>query len=89
VAREILCDARHSPVWSAKSLPSRFGAGIWWQQEPSCFLSVTWCGETFYVWGVQCVKVLILLSALFLPSVAPAPQEGVWVMELMLSASAP
>jgi hypothetical protein len=41
-------------------LPSRFGAGV-------CFLSVTWRGEAF-----QGVDVLILLAALFLPSVAPA-----------------
>jgi hypothetical protein len=44
-------------------------------QEPSCFLSVTWCGEALYRLGVQGVEVLILLGALFLPSVAPASQQ--------------
>jgi hypothetical protein len=45
-------------------------------QEPSCFLSVTWCGEAFHGVGVQGVEVLILPCALFLPSVAPASQRG-------------
>jgi uncharacterized membrane protein YqaE (UPF0057 family) len=39
--------------------------------------------------GVQDVKVLILLAALFLPNVAPASQRGFGVSELMLSASMP
>jgi hypothetical protein len=34
-------------------------------QEPSCFLSVMWCGEALYRLGVQGVEVLILLGALF------------------------
>jgi hypothetical protein len=38
--------------------------------EPSCFLSVTWWGEALYGLGVQGVDVLVLLGALFLPSVA-------------------
>jgi hypothetical protein len=38
---------------------------------------------------VHSVRVLVLLDALFLPSVAPASQQGFRVMELMLSASAP
>jgi hypothetical protein len=33
--------------------------------EPSCFLSVTWCGEALYGLGVQDVKVLILLGSFF------------------------
>jgi hypothetical protein len=45
-------------------------------QQPSCFLSVTWHGETFH--GVQGVEVLILLAALFPPFVAPVSQ---WVLE--------
>jgi hypothetical protein len=45
-------------------------------QQLSCFLSVTWHGEAFYGLGVQGVEVLILLGALFLPSVAPAPQHS-------------
>jgi hypothetical protein len=39
--------------------------------------------------GVQGVKFLILLGALFLPSVAPASQQGFGVTELTLSASVP
>jgi hypothetical protein len=50
--------------------------------EFSCFLSVIRHGE------VQGVEVLILLGALFLPSVAPASQQDFWFTELMLSASA-
>jgi hypothetical protein len=65
VAGWILCDIWHSPVRSAECLPSRFGVGIWWWWQPSCFLSVSWHRETFYGLGVQGVKVLILLSALF------------------------
>jgi hypothetical protein len=41
------------------------------------------------VLGVHGVEVLILLDALFLPSVAPASQQGFGIMELMLSASVP
>jgi hypothetical protein len=44
-------------------------------QEPSCFLSVTWHGESFCRLIVQGIKVLILLAALFLPSVASASQQ--------------
>jgi hypothetical protein len=51
-------------------------SGGWWQQLPTCFLSVMWHGEAFYGLGVQGVKVLILLCASFLPSVAPACQQG-------------
>jgi hypothetical protein len=43
--------------------------------EPSCFLSVTWCGEAFHRLGVQDVELLILLGALFPPSVAPVSQQ--------------
>jgi hypothetical protein len=73
----------------AEYLPSRFGAGVWWQQEPSCFLSVMWHGEAFHGLGVQGVKVLILLAALFPPSVTPVSQRGFGVSELMLFASVP
>jgi hypothetical protein len=74
VAGGILHDTWHSLLLSAKFLPSRFGAGIWQWQEPSC--SVTWCGEAFHGLGVQGVEVLILLGALSPPSVAPASQQG-------------
>jgi hypothetical protein len=43
--------------------------------EPSCFLSVTWHVEAFHELGVQGVKVLILLGALFPLSVAPVSQQ--------------
>jgi hypothetical protein len=75
--------------WSGKCLPNRFGTAVWWRWKPSCFLSVTWCGEAFQGLGVQSVEVLILLAALFLPSVAPACQQGFGVMELTRSVSAP
>jgi hypothetical protein len=68
----------HKQVW-----------GQQWQWQPTCFLSVTWCEEAFYRLGVQGVEVLILLGALFPPSVAPVSQQGFGVMELMLSGSAP
>jgi hypothetical protein len=55
-------------------------------QEPSCFLSVTWYGEAFHRLGF---RVLHLLGALFLPSVAPASQQYFWFMEFMPSASVP
>jgi hypothetical protein len=44
-------------------------------QEPSCFLSVTWHGDAYHELGFQGIEVLILLVALFLPSVAPASQQ--------------
>jgi hypothetical protein len=44
-------------------------------RELSCFLSVMWCGEALYGVGVQGVEVLILLGALFPPSVALASQQ--------------
>jgi hypothetical protein len=74
VAGRIPHDAWCSTVWSAKCLQGRFGASIWWWSELSCFLSVMWYGETFHRLGVQGVEVLILLGALYLPSVAPASQ---------------
>jgi hypothetical protein len=41
-----------------------------------------------YGLGVQGVKVLILLGALFLPSVAPPSQQDLCFMKFMLFASA-
>jgi hypothetical protein len=43
--------------------------------EPSCFLSITCCGEALYGLGVQGVGVLFLLGVFFLPSVAPESQQ--------------
>jgi hypothetical protein len=48
-----------------------------------------WLGEAFCGSRDQDVEVLILLAALFLPSVAPVSQQGFGVSELMLSASVP
>jgi hypothetical protein len=49
----------HRQVWS-----------WWWQLrqwwQPSCFFIVTCCGEAFHGLGVQGVKGLILVGALFL-----------------------
>jgi hypothetical protein len=87
VAGGILCDAWRSPVWSAECLQSRFGASVWQWWEPSCFLGVMWCGEAFHRLAVQSVEVLILLGALFLPSVASASQQCFWFTEVTLSAS--
>jgi hypothetical protein len=58
-----------------------------WQRQPTCFPSVTWCGEAFFRLGVQSIEVLILFGALFPPSVAPVSQQDFWFMELTLSAS--
>jgi hypothetical protein len=91
IAGRILPDNWHSPVWSAECLhlPSRFGVCGWQWQQPSCFFSATWYAETFYGLGFHDAKVLILLSALFPPSVAPVSQQGFWFMELMQSSSVP
>jgi hypothetical protein len=43
--------------------------------EPSCFLTVMWCGEALYGLGVWCVGILILLGVFFLPRVAPGSQQ--------------
>jgi hypothetical protein len=51
------------------------------------FLSVMWYGEAFLRLGVQAVKGLILVGALFLPSVAPTSQGDFEVTEIRLSAS--
>jgi hypothetical protein len=60
-----------------------------WQWRPSSFLSVTCCKDVFHGLGIQGVKSLILVGALFLPSVAPTSQEGFGVLEFKLSASIP
>jgi hypothetical protein len=53
-------------VWTPQRLV------VW---EPSCFLSVMWCGDALYGLGVQGAGVLILFGGLFPPSVAPASQQ--------------
>jgi hypothetical protein len=57
--------------------------------EPSSFLSVMCCGEAFHRLGVQDVEDLIMIGALFTPSVTPTSQGGFGVTELRLSASIP
>jgi hypothetical protein len=55
VAVGILCDAWCSPVWSGECLPCRFGAGVSWLQQHSCFLSVTWhCRRILWARGSGC-----------------------------------
>jgi hypothetical protein len=76
VAGGILCDAWHSPLWSAECLPSRFGTGNWLQWQPTCFLSVMWLGVAFHGIRVQGVIVLNFLGPLFPPSVAPVSQQS-------------
>jgi hypothetical protein len=56
--------------------------------EPSCFLSVTWHGETLYGLGVQGVRILILLGGFFSAKWAPVSPQNFWFTELTLSASA-
>jgi hypothetical protein len=65
VAHLLVCQMSHKQVWNQCLVA----------QESSCFLSVMWCGEALYGLRVQGVEVLILLGALFLPSVAPASQQ--------------
>jgi hypothetical protein len=82
----ILCVTYLLTCWSAGCLQEglELASG---GTEPSCFLSVTWCGEALYGLGVQGVKFFILLGAFILPTVAPATQQNFWFMELLLSAS--
>jgi hypothetical protein len=70
-------------------LPNVSQAGLEVVAAATCFLSVMWHGETFYGLGVHGVDVLILLDALFPPSVAPSSQQGFGVTEPTLSGSAP
>jgi hypothetical protein len=76
-AHLLVCHMSPKQVWS-------WCVVVW---ESSCFLSVMWCGEALYQLGVQGAKVLILLGAFFLPSVALVPQQDFWFTELTLSAS--
>jgi hypothetical protein len=64
-AHLLVCQMSPKQVWSLQRV-------AW---EPSCFFSVTWHREALYVLGVQGVKALIPLGALFLPSVAPVSQQ--------------
>jgi hypothetical protein len=73
----------HSSVWSAKCPQGSFGAGA---------TVVAMAAHVFSQWNValssECQS-FASTGALFLPSVAPASQQGFGVMELMLSGSAP
>jgi hypothetical protein len=72
-----------------QSLLSRFRAGVWQHGSSPVFFSVPCHGETLSGLGVQGVEVLILLAALFPPSVAPVSPQVFRVTKIMLSASAP
>jgi hypothetical protein len=76
-------------VWSTHRLLSRFGAGGWWWQQPTCSLNVMWHGEVFHGLGDQGVQISTLFGVSPLPSVAATSQQGPGFTELMLSASAP
>jgi hypothetical protein len=78
-AHLLVCQKSPKQVWS------QFLA-VW---QPTCFLSVMWHGEVFHRLGVQNTKFLILLAALFPPSVAPVSQQGFGVLGLTLYASVP
>jgi hypothetical protein len=62
----LVCQMFHKQVWSQH-------LAAW---DPSCFLSITWHGEALYGLEGQGFKVLILLDALFPPSVAPVSWQG-------------
>jgi hypothetical protein len=49
------CSASPNQVWSWHLVA----------REPSCFLSLMWCGEALHGLGVQGVRILILLGGFF------------------------
>jgi hypothetical protein len=65
-AHLLACQMSPKQVWS-----QHMGA-----QQPSCFLSVMWPGEAFHRLGIQGIRVLIILVALFLPTVVTAFHRG-------------
>jgi hypothetical protein len=69
-------------LWVCQMSPKQVWSWCFVAWEPSCFLSVTLCEKLCMLQGV---KVLILLGALFLPSVAPVSQQDFWFMEHTLS----
>jgi hypothetical protein len=73
VAGGILHDAWCSPVGLQNVSQAVWS---WHLVAAAALLCVTWCGEAFYGLEVQGVENLILLGALFLPSVALAHQQG-------------
>jgi hypothetical protein len=61
----IPCDDYLLTCWSARCLPSRFGASVWQRRSPP-FFSVTWPGEALYGLGFRVSKFwffLVILSA--------------------------
>jgi hypothetical protein len=64
VAGGIPCDAWCSPVGLLMS-PKQVWSLCLARQEPSCFLSVTWCGEAFHGLRIQGVKVSFFLVLYF------------------------
>jgi hypothetical protein len=63
VAGGVPCDAYLLTCWSAS--PKQVWRWCLVSWEPSCFLSVTWCGEALYQLGVQGVKVWFFLVLYF------------------------
>jgi hypothetical protein len=70
----ILCATYLLTCWSVS--PKEVWSQCLVAQEPSCFLSVTWCGEALYRLGAWGVRVLLLLGVFILPSVAPVSQQA-------------
>jgi hypothetical protein len=54
-------------------------------QEPSCFLSVTWCGvkKLCIGWGVQGIKILNLLGACFFAKCGSSVSERFLIYEAL------
>jgi hypothetical protein len=63
VAVGILCAAYLLTCWSVS--PKKVWSRHLAVQEPSCLLSVMWCGEALYRLGVRGVRVLLVLGGFF------------------------
>jgi hypothetical protein len=73
VAVGILCAAYLLTCWSVS--PKQVWSWHLMAWEPSCFLSVTWCGEALYGLGVQGVRDLLFLGDFFSARVDPVSQQ--------------
>jgi hypothetical protein len=85
VAVGVPCAAYLLTCWSES--PKQIWSRHLLAQEPSWFLSVTWCGEALCGLWAQGVGVLLLLDGVFPPSRGSAPQQDFWFTEVMLSTS--
>jgi hypothetical protein len=70
---EVLHAAYLLTCWSAS--PKQVWSQCLVAQEPFCLFSVMWLGEALYGLGVCGVRVLLILSDSFLPSVSPVSQQ--------------